>query len=84
MRWRIASLFWLGSRVVKGEEIFEGKIKERTLHGVSGAVGSLFYKEFAAYGVMCGQSVHIAAIAKMAVLHGPTAHCAPFDYGTRQ
>jgi hypothetical protein len=64
--------------------IFEGKIKERTLHGVSGAVGSLFCKEFAAYGAMCGQSTHIAAFAEMTVLQGVAAHCAPFDNGTRQ
>lgn len=84
MRWRIASLFWLGSRVVKGEEIFEGKIKERTLHGVFGAVDSLFYKEIGACRAMCGKSVHIAAFAEMAVLRGIAAHCGPLSGGTRQ
>jgi hypothetical protein len=70
--------------MVKLEGIFEGKIKERTFHGVSGAVGSLFCKEFAAYGAMCGQSTHIAVFAKLAVLHGIAAHCEPFDEGARQ
>jgi hypothetical protein len=70
--------------MVKLEGIFEGKIKERTLYGVSGAVVSLFSKEFGAYGAMCGKSAHIASFTELAVLWSVPAHCAPFDNGTRQ
>jgi hypothetical protein len=71
-------------KLVKLKGSFDGKIKERTLHGVSGAVGSLFCKEFATYGAMCRQSAHIAIFAKLAVLLCIAAHCEPFDEGVRQ